>query len=169
MLRRAGSPPGAEYVWKRERAMTSKPWSLSICGRRMPGRGGDRAIPEDEIVFRPMREEDLSQVMIMERDLFSDPWPEEHFRKDIRDSSVAYAIAGEEKGTLVCYGIAWQVRQEFHIANMAVRKDRQRRGIGGILLDNMLEEGRKRGCGIATLEVRFSNREAIDLYKGRGY
>jgi ribosomal-protein-alanine N-acetyltransferase len=116
-----------------------------------------------------MNAADLAEVLAMERDLFSDPWPEEMFLQDIGEGSVGCAVVGEREDGIICYGVAWQVRREYHIANMAVRRGHHRRGIGAWLLDGMLEEARMRDCEIATLEVRFSNRAAIELYKSRGF
>jgi ribosomal-protein-alanine N-acetyltransferase len=61
------------------------------------------------------------------------------------------------------------VRTEFHIANIAVRRDRHRRGIGKWLLERALAEGRRLGCILASLEVRRSNRGAIRLYESRNF
>jgi ribosomal-protein-alanine N-acetyltransferase len=58
---------------------------------------------------------------------------------------------------------------EFHIANMAVRRDRQGVGIGRMLLDRVLADGARRGCRSATLEVRPSNRRALLLYRSRAF
>ena len=52
---------------------------------------------------------------------------------------------------------------------MAVRKNRWGRGIGGALLDRMLEGAAERRCRLATLEVRVGNGRAIELYRNRGF
>lgn len=123
----------------------------------------------DGIVFRPMEMEDLNRIVLLERELFSDPWEAKHFVRDIKDRTVGFAVVGEEHGSLICYGIVWQAGLEFHIVNMAVRANRQGCGVGGLLLMEMLKEGRRRGCESATLEVRCSNRRAIALYRSHGF
>lgn len=124
---------------------------------------------DDPVTWRPMAAGDLPDVLALEKVLFSDPWPEAMFRSDIEEGEAAYTVVGSDGEAVVCYGIAWFVRGEFHIANMAVRPSLQGRGLGGRLLDEMLGEAGRRGCRIATLEVRMSNEKAIRLYRSRAF
>lgn len=125
-------------------------------------------MPGVAVTLRSMRPSDLDDVLRLEKELFSDPWPREMFLHDFGEED-ASCLVGEEGEALICYGIAWLVKREYHIANMAVRRARQGEGIGALLLDGMLDEARKRGCDTATLEVRFSNDRAIGLYRSRGF
>lgn len=119
--------------------------------------------------WRPMAMGDLPRIVELERDLFSDPWPEEMFRDDIDAEDLAHAVVGAAEDGIVAYGIGWFVGNEFHIANMAVRRDRQGQGIGGRLLDEMMEVAERNLCRVVTLEVRVSNEPAIRLYRSRGF
>ena len=47
--------------------------------------------------------------------------------------------------------------------------DRRRRGIGGLLVEAVLEEARSRGVAQISLEVREGNRGAQGLYRSRGF
>jgi len=123
----------------------------------------------DPAAFRPMEEGDLEEVASLERVLFSDPWPRELFRRDLRESGASRSIVAADEEGVFAYGVAWYVGDEVHIANMAVRKNRWGRGIGGALLDRMLADAAERGCRLATLEVRVGNGRAIDLYRDRGF
>jgi ribosomal-protein-alanine N-acetyltransferase len=116
-----------------------------------------------------MKRKDLAAVVAMEKDLFTDPWPRELFERELLGDGIGYSVVGEEGGEVVCYGIAWRVKGEFHVANMAVRRDRQRSGLGAALIDRMLVDAREEGFRIATLEVRISNRRAIRLYRSRSF
>ncbi len=122
-----------------------------------------------DTLFRPMREEDLPSVLEMERDLFPDPWPRWMFLEEMEQEDYSLAVVGEEEARIACYAIVWQVGPEFHIANMAVRRDRRGAGLGGKLLDHLLAEGSRRSCRIATLEVRPSNERALRLYRSRSF
>ena len=53
--------------------------------------------------------------------------------------------------------------------NFAVDPLRQREGIGRMLLANLIEAARARGCRRATLEVRPSNTPALMLYEAFGF
>jgi ribosomal-protein-alanine N-acetyltransferase len=55
------------------------------------------------------------------------------------------------------------------VQTVAVRADRQGRGLGGVLLDALLAEADGRGCTEVLLEVRADNAAAIGLYAARGF
>ncbi len=122
-----------------------------------------------DLVLRPMRLDDLDQIVELENDLFSEPWPRCIFIREIGDRERSWTVVSEEEGIIVCYAVAWYVEREFHIANFAVRRECQRRGVGGRLIDLALDEARKSGCRLATLEVRVSNETAIRLYESRDF
>jgi len=82
---------------------------------------------------------------------------------------VSLSLVALDYEGLLAYGVAWFVRGELHIANMAVRQDRWGSGVGGALLDRFLTDGAERGCRLATLEVRVGNERAIELYRDRRF
>ena len=53
--------------------------------------------------------------------------------------------------------------------NVSVEKEYRRQGIAGMILDALLEEGKKRGVKEFTLEVRESNEGARRLYEKKGF
>ncbi|HEY2833607.1 MAG TPA: ribosomal protein S18-alanine N-acetyltransferase [Sporichthyaceae bacterium] len=55
------------------------------------------------------------------------------------------------------------------VQTVAVRADRQGRGLGGVLVDALLGEAEVRGCTEVLLEVRADNAAAIALYAARGF
>ncbi len=125
--------------------------------------------PSNPIVLRPMTFDDLDEIVVIEKQLFSEPWPRTVFVREVEDTETSWSVVGCRDGHVVCYAIAWVVRQEFHIANLAVREDAQGKGLGAYLLDQTLEEGRIRGCRYVALEVRQSNLPAIGLYDSRDF
>src|SRR5436305_1493081 len=74
------------------------------------------------------------------------------------------AVEGDELvGYLVCsrYDTVW------HLMNVAVSPERRRAGIATRLIHNLFEQGED--SAPYTLEVRMSNREAIQMYEGFGF
>jgi ribosomal-protein-alanine N-acetyltransferase len=55
-------------------------------------------------------------------------------------------------------------RHESWVQNIAVRRDAQRRGIGRLLLDDLLAEAARRGVRKTLLEVAVDNAPAQKLY-----
>jgi ribosomal-protein-alanine N-acetyltransferase len=65
--------------------------------------------------------------------------------------------------------VFWLVHDEIHVLNVATAAAARRRGVGRALMALAEEEGRRRGCRMATLEVRRSNAPALALYRAIGY
>lgn len=67
------------------------------------------------------------------------------------------------------YIVARETAGELHINNFAVRPEFRRRGIGATLLNQVLEEARRRKANAAFLEVRSTNHVAQALYEKSGF
>jgi [ribosomal protein S18]-alanine N-acetyltransferase len=145
-------------------------------------------VPTTVVRIRPMREEDLSAVVRIERASFGDPWSEASFRSFCAHPQVralvavgapdAAAAAGGAASTpgdvpttpeVLGYAIAWVVADEGELANFAVDPALRRRGVGRTLLDALLDELDARGVASCHLEVREGNAAAGALYAQRGF
>lgn len=60
-------------------------------------------------------------------------------------------------------------RDEWYIARIAVVPDARGKGIGGYLVAQALEEGRRRGCSRSVLAVDPENEPAMRLYRRYGF
>jgi len=122
--------------------------------------------------FRPMTVEDVKAVAALEREVFSDPWSEASFRREVEeggDTSWLRVVEEGPEGRLLGYCVAWFVADEVHLANVAVVPDARRRGLAQGFLEELLEAGRVRGGRIVVLEVRRSNLAAQALYRRNGF
>jgi ribosomal-protein-alanine N-acetyltransferase len=114
-----------------------------------------------------MINKDISEVYKIERLLFNDPWPKKSFRTEITHNDISFPFTVEEDNEIVGYIICWYYIEELHIGNIAVVPSRQRQGIGKYMLRKVFEyfpEFNK-----AFLEVRESNKNAINLYMTFGF
>lgn len=75
----------------------------------------------------------------------------------------------EEKGQILGYCGLLTVLDEGDVTNVAVRKDRQREGIGNFLMESMVRLACERGITMIHLEVRAGNETAIRLYERQGF
>ena len=117
--------------------------------------------------FRPMIKDDISEVHKIESILFSDPWPKHSFKSELKQTNVSYPFVVEEQSKIIGYIICWYYIDELHIGNIAVIPERQRQGIGTFMLNRIFKffvDYKK-----AFLEVRESNKNAINLYEGFGF
>lgn len=119
------------------------------------------------ICFRPMTLADVAVVHRIESRLFSDPWPKNSFRIEVKQKNVSFPFIVEDDNKIVGYIICWYYLKELHIGNIAVIPNKQRQGIGTFMLNKVFEyfvEYKK-----AFLEVRESNKNAINLYLAFGF
>jgi [ribosomal protein S18]-alanine N-acetyltransferase len=65
--------------------------------------------------------------------------------------------------------LAWAVADELHVINLATHPDRRRQGVAKALLGALLEHARSNCVRLVLLEVRRSNRAAIQLYRAHGF
>jgi ribosomal-protein-alanine N-acetyltransferase len=115
---------------------------------------------------------DLTAVMEIENQAFSNPWSTDMVRKELTQdwSTVLVGEALTSGGwQLRSFAIYWLVADEVHVLNVATDRAFKRQGFGKRVLLAMLSHGRERKCRIATLEVRRSNESAISLYKLLGF
>ena len=116
-----------------------------------------------------MKPAHIGQILAIENDAFKSPWRREHFEHEIAETRYArcsVVLLGEE---VLAYACVWELHEEFKINNIAVREERRGRGLGGWLLDRLLDHARRAGCRVAQLEVRPSNNAALKLYARRGF
>ena len=75
----------------------------------------------------------------------------------------------EEDGKVIGYAGLLMIAGEGDVTNIAVFPGNRGHGTGSALTEALLSEGRKRGMGAFTLEVRVSNQPAIHIYKNLGF
>lgn len=118
-------------------------------------------------VLRALNPEDLDAVMAIEEASYPFPWTRGIFSECLR---VGYACQGLQQGdSLVGYAICNWAAGESHLLNLCVHPDAQRRGFGGLLLEQMINQAQRVGCEVMFLEVRPSNPAAGGLYARRGF
>jgi ribosomal-protein-alanine N-acetyltransferase len=64
---------------------------------------------------------------------------------------------------------AWFIAGEGEIGNVAVDPEMRGRGVGSVLLESALLEGRRRRATQIFLEVRESNHVAREMYASHGF
>ncbi len=129
---------------------------------------------------RAMRVDDLDEVHDIERCSFPLPWPREIFLREMREIETSHLLVvttfenhaeatESSPARVMAYACWWAVADECHITNLAVSLAHRRRGVGGFLLERILEDAKSKKFVRATLEVRISNAAAIALYEKSGF
>ena len=111
---------------------------------------------------------DLDQVMAIERASVPFPWSTRFFLEELR-VECARSLVVEIGTRVVGYVLFWLLPDEIDVHNVAVHSEFRRRGIGRVLLEQVVEQGRERQLSKVTLEVRESNIPAQMLYRSMGF
>ncbi|ABY91800.1 [SSU ribosomal protein S18P]-alanine acetyltransferase [Thermoanaerobacter thermohydrosulfuricus] len=122
-----------------------------------------------DVIIRPMRKEDVEEVLEIEKLSFSTPWSKEAFISEVTKNSCAKYIVAEVDNKIVGYGGFWVVVDEGHITNIAVHPEYRSKGIGSKIMEGLIDLAKKNGITAMTLEVRESNITAQHLYAKYGF
>jgi ribosomal-protein-alanine N-acetyltransferase len=114
-----------------------------------------------------MQASDLAGVESVERAAYDYPWS----RAVFRDCLLAgyYSLVLDVGGTVSGYAIMSIAASEAHILNLCVYSDLRRLGYGRRLLNALLFKAQDSAVKQVFLEVRPSNRGAIELYSSVGF
>jgi ribosomal-protein-alanine N-acetyltransferase len=129
------------------------------------------------IILRPMTDDDLPAVLVLERELFAeDAWTKEMFAAEIASPAKGrFYLVAEDGGRIAGYaGLLAPIGgrpggSQADVLTMAVATARWGQGIGSALLDALLAEAASRGCAEIFLEVRVDNSRAQRLYAKYGF
>jgi [ribosomal protein S18]-alanine N-acetyltransferase len=116
-----------------------------------------------------MTKADVPAVVRIERESFSAPWRRDTFLSLVEFGGMELWVADLPSGEVVAYAIFSLVEDQAELANIAVREDHRGRGIGALLLDQVIEKAAESGAAELFLEVRESNMPALSLYHSRGF
>ena len=121
------------------------------------------------LVLAPLTVADLGEVAVIENVSFTAPWPTSAYTTELTTNRLARYVGARINGTLVGFGGSWLMVDEAHVTTMAVLPPNRRTGVATALLLELLQEARRGGARVATLDVRVSNSDAQRLYQAFGF
>ena len=121
---------------------------------------------DTKIEIRRLVFADLPSVIAIERRAFPTPWSLAMFVLELSKPE-GICLAARRNDQMVGYIICSRFDQVWHIMNVSVDPELQRRGIATSMIDEVL--GRVGREGQITLEVRPTNSGAIALYEKFGF
>jgi ribosomal-protein-alanine N-acetyltransferase len=120
------------------------------------------------IEIRVLELADLGAIEAIEQQAYPTPWSRSMFASELAKPT-SICLGAFEGRDLVGYVINSRYVDAWHVMNVAVAPERQRRGVATALLEQLFEltrDDERRGY---TLEVRVSNEDAIRLYERLGF
>ena len=114
-----------------------------------------------------MRFRDLLAVLPIERACFRNPWGLSAFVAELVNPRSRPLVVRDP--AVIAYAILWLQPPEAHLGNLAVHPSARRRGLGRLLVDEVLAVATAAGAAQLFLEVRPSNVAARHLYQGSGF
>lgn len=118
--------------------------------------------------LRVAQQSDLPAMLLIEQTSFPLPWTEIAFHSEFV-SPYSHIWILEEQTLVIGYICTWFIQDEGQIVNVAVLPEYRRQGVGSTLVRHVLQEAKRQGIQVLSLEVRSSNRAAFDLYAKFGF
>jgi ribosomal-protein-alanine N-acetyltransferase len=120
------------------------------------------------VQVRALQLSDLAAIEVIEQRAYPTPWSRSMFASELAKPT-SICLGAFEGLDLIGYVINSRYVDAWHIMNVAVAPEHQRRGVASRLLERLFEltrDDERRGY---TLEVRVSNEAAIRLYEQLGF
>jgi len=115
-----------------------------------------------------MTDAHVLDVANLEKLCFSDPWSENSIANEVRNPLALWLVAIKE-GMVIGYIGSQSVTGEADMMNLAVHPNYRRQGVAKSLVEELVNELKKRDVNMLTLEVRASNESAKQLYFQNGF
>jgi [ribosomal protein S18]-alanine N-acetyltransferase len=134
-----------------------------------------RSAIDIESLASPMVVGDVAEVLAIEQQVHTHPWSEGNFLDSLASGYGAWVVRlsdlveGERNRQIVAYAMVMDLPDETHLLNLSVALDFQRRGIAKSLFRWLIARAQQQAKQTYLLEVRPSNRAAIELYRAIGF
>lgn len=119
-------------------------------------------------IIRDMTYKDLDDIMEIEKQSFPTPWTKTMFLESLA-SNIYKNLVIEVQKEVIGYIMLYSVLDEAHITNFAIKPAFRKKGYGAELFSYVIEHFKENGVVDFFLEVRESNKAAINLYRRFGF
>jgi ribosomal-protein-alanine N-acetyltransferase len=122
-----------------------------------------------DVGLRRASGDDLDALCQLDASVFEEPWryPAAIMRR-AQAQAPLFTVA-EEQGALIGYQCTLVGESDAHMVRLAVRADRQGRGVGRALLADACTHLTRLGAGSLTLNTQQSNQTAQGMYRHMGF
>ena len=121
------------------------------------------------IIISKMTEKDIEDVSKIESLSFPIPWSKEALSKEMKENKLSIYLSAKIDKIVVGYAGMWKIYDEGHIMNVAVHPEYRGKGVGNMLISELIKICPENKIEKLTLEVRKSNILAQKMYKKFGF
>jgi ribosomal-protein-alanine N-acetyltransferase len=118
-------------------------------------------------MLRNLKDTDIPDLVALEIATQESPWSEDIFNKCIILGSQGWVLEVDQR--VIGFVLFLSRVGEGHILNICVHPDYQHQGYGRLLMDKVMAIADDEKLIVVYLEVRVSNRNAIQLYEKMGF
>ena len=112
--------------------------------------------------------DDLEGTAELEKLCFSSPWSTDSL-KLLTNDGIGVGMVCHKDGKVCAYGGMLIAVDEGQITNIATHPDYRRQGYGKAIVESLIKYAKNNRLISISLEVRVSNKAAIDLYTSLGF
>ena len=123
----------------------------------------------DRVEVRDMCDLDIAKVMEIENLCFKAPWKLEDIKVELHDNQYSVVQVITVNDIVVGFCDYWVTFDSGTICQIAIHPDYQHQGLGDRLLNEVLKDAFAKKVRTLTLEVRESNKKAINFYLKHGF
>ncbi|KPJ67819.1 MAG: hypothetical protein AMJ43_02340 [Coxiella sp. DG_40] len=118
------------------------------------------------LFIRPFSNSDLPVILHIERITQLTPWSERDFKESLQHGICRVLLKNNEIIGFIVFSLQ---TSECEILNLCIKPEHQNQGYGFKLLQQALQHAKCHNTDIVFLEVRCSNKAAINLYHKAGF
>ena len=121
-----------------------------------------------EVIIIPLETKHLSLCIELDQKTFKGLWTKSQWEREIRDPKrICLGAFESERLLALCSG--WFILNELHITVLVVSPLHLRKGLGTLILSNIIDKAKRQGVNKIILEVKETNEPAKALYKNLGF
>ena len=118
----------------------------------------------------PMNADHLEELERLEKICFSRPWSRKMLAEELENQCAAFLVAEDPaNGAVLGYAGVLVMADEGYITNVAVFPEYRRQGIAAQIIKVFCDFAQGNHLAFLTLEVRPTNKAAIELYRSFGF
>lgn len=96
-----------------------------------------------------MNPDHFSQVLAIENNCFESPWSEDEFTKQVSSKRTIANVIFDDDGSIIGYYLIYKKKDYVELMNIAIRKDRQRQGLGFMIIKKLLAKHKSMKCHVS--------------------